>query len=128
MPRTFDVVSIKPNNSTVQYGSWGISMNQFFVKNMPLAQVILQSYVGGYPSIERLKGAPGWVISDPYDITAQVDDATADQWKGLKQAQQFAVVAPMLLAMLEDRCKLRAHTEPTAIPGFELAVGKHPRG
>jgi uncharacterized protein (TIGR03435 family) len=124
-PRTFDVVSIKPNNSGVQHGSWGLSLNRFSVKNMPLAQIILESYLGGYPSTDRLKGAPGWVMSEPYDLTAKVDDATADEWRGLKQAQQFTMAAPMLLAMLEDRCKLVAHTEPTTIEGYALTVAKH---
>src|SRR6185437_12828068 len=61
-----------------------------------------------------------------YFITAKVDDNTANSWKGMRQAQQVAIAAPMLRAMLEDRCKLVAHTVPTELQGYALVVGKHP--
>jgi len=122
----FDVVSIKPNNSGYQGGSWGVSKNQYRAKNTPLNRIILQAYLGSMsPSSDRLKGAPSWVSTEPYDITAKVDDATADSWKDMRQAQQVAIAAPMLKAMLEDRCKLVAHTVPTEILGYALVVGKH---
>jgi uncharacterized protein (TIGR03435 family) len=123
---TFDVVSIKPNNSGNPGGAWGVSMNNYRAKNTPLGRVILQAYLGQMAvSTDRLKGAPSWVMTEPYDITAKADDATADAWKGMRQAQQVALAAPMLRAMLEDRCKLVAHTVPTEIDGYALVVGKH---
>jgi len=93
---TFDVVSIKPNNSGANGSAWGVSQNKYSAKN-----------------------------TEPYDITAKVDDATAAAWKGLLQAKQVAMAAPMLRAMLEDRCKLVIHTVPTEIQGYALVVGKH---
>jgi uncharacterized protein (TIGR03435 family) len=123
--RAFDVVSIKPNNSGKLGRAWGVSQNKYSAKNTPLAFVILQAYLGFSPSTERLKGAPAWVMSDAYDITAKVDDATANEWKGLKAAQQAAMAAPMLRTMLRERCKLVVHTEPTEIQGYALVVGRH---
>jgi uncharacterized protein (TIGR03435 family) len=122
---TFDVVTIKPNDSGKQGGAWGVNQNKYTAKNTPLSRVILQAYLGMFPSGDRLKGAPAWVSTDPYDITAKVDDATADLWKGKRQAEQVAIAAPMLRAMLVDRCKLVAHTVPTEIDGYALVIGKH---
>jgi uncharacterized protein (TIGR03435 family) len=121
----FDVVSIKPNNSGREGGAWGVSQNIYRARNTPLSRVILQAYIGPTPSEDRLKNAPSWVTTEPYDITAKVDDATADAWKGKKQDQQVTMAAPMLRAMLEDRCKLVVHTVPTEVQGFALVVGKH---
>jgi uncharacterized protein (TIGR03435 family) len=64
-------------------------------------------------------------MTEPYDITAKADDATANSWKDLRQAQQVAIAAPLLRTMLEDRCKLVAHTVPTEIDGYALVLGKH---
>ncbi|MDR3719574.1 MAG: TIGR03435 family protein [Bryobacteraceae bacterium] len=122
---TFDVVSIKPNNSGREGGAWGVSQNIYRARNTPLSRVILQAYLGPTPSEDRLKNAPSWVMKEPYDITAKVDNTTADAWKGKKQDQQVTMAAPMLRAMLEDRCKLVAHTVPTELQGFALVVGKH---
>jgi uncharacterized protein (TIGR03435 family) len=122
----FDVVTIKPNNSGNNGGAWGVSQNKYSAKNTPLVRIILQAYLGQMAvSQDRLKNAPAWVMTDPYDITAKVDDATANSWKGLRQAQQVALAAPMLRTMLEDRCKLVAHTVPTEIDGYALVIGKH---
>jgi uncharacterized protein (TIGR03435 family) len=124
---TFDVVSIKPNNSGHRGGAWGVYLNEYSAKNTAFAYVILQAYLGDLSaSLDRLKGAPSWVTADPYDITAKVDDATANSWKGLRQARQVAIAAPMLRAMLEDRCKLVVHTVPTEIQGYALVPVQGP--
>ena len=123
---TFDVVSIKPNNSGNPGAAWGVSQNRYRARNTPLVRVILQAYLNQLaPSNDRVKNAPAWVMEDRYDITATIDDATAEKWKGLKQAEQVAMAAPMLRAMLEERCKLVVHTEPTEVQGYALVVGKH---
>jgi len=123
----FDTVSIKLNNSGQNGGAWGVSQNNYRAKNTALARVILQAYSGQLAqSLDSLKGAPSWVTSEPYDITAKADDATADSWKGLRQAQQVAIAAPLLRAMLEDRCKLVVHKVPTEVQGYALVLGKRP--
>lgn len=122
----FDVVTIKPNNSGSNDGAWGVQQNRYSAKNTPLSRIILQAYLGQMAvSEDRLKGAPAWVKTDPYDIVAKADDATAALWKGMRQAQQVAIAAPLLRTMLEDRCKLVAHTVPTEIDGYALVVGKN---
>jgi uncharacterized protein (TIGR03435 family) len=123
-PEEFDVVSIKPNQSGHLGGAWGVQDNRYFAKNTPLVRVILQAYLGFTISDERLKGAPDWVMTEPYDITAKVAGTDADAWKGMLQEAKVAGVAPMLRSMLEERCKLAVHTVPTEIQGYALVVGK----
>jgi uncharacterized protein (TIGR03435 family) len=126
-PSAFEVISIKPNNSGRQGGAWGVWKNEYSARNTPLIFIILEAYLGEtHASTERLKSAPSWVVTDGYDVTAKADNATADSWKGLRQAQQVAIVAPMLRAMLEDRCKLVVHTVPTHIQGYALILSKRP--
>jgi uncharacterized protein (TIGR03435 family) len=123
----FDVVSIRPSDRTDRGGAWGVFKNEYSARNTPLSVIILQAYLGQRAvSQDRLKGAPDWVANDRYFITAKVDNATADSWKNLHQAQQIALVAPMLRVMLEDRCKLVAHTVPAELSGYALILGKHP--
>jgi uncharacterized protein (TIGR03435 family) len=128
----FEVASIKPSNSgSLGVVAWGVSGTGYSAKNVALARVILDAYLGatkssviGWP-LDRVKGAPAWVMNAPYDMTAKADDANIEAMKGLNHAQQMALVAPMLRAMLEDRFKLVAHTVPIDVPGYALVVGKH---
>jgi uncharacterized protein (TIGR03435 family) len=64
-------------------------------------------------------------MTDGYDITAKADDATADSWKSLPQAQQIGIAAPLLRAMLKERCKLAVHTVPAQGQGYALMLGKN---
>src|ERR1035441_8158469 len=128
----FEVASIRPNNSGSHGVAWGVSGTGYSANNAPLARVILDAYLGASnlssvigPRLDRLKGAPAWVMNAPYDITAKADDATIEAMKGLNQTQRMGLVAPMLRAMLEDRFKLVAHTMPIDAPGYALVVGKH---
>jgi uncharacterized protein (TIGR03435 family) len=122
----FEAVTIKPSDRTDKNDSWGVWKNQYSARNTPLSLIILQAYIEGRPPLDRLKGAPDWVMNDRYFITAKVDDATADSWKGLRQSQQVTLAAPLLRKMFEDRCKLVAHTVPTELQGYALVLGKRP--
>jgi uncharacterized protein (TIGR03435 family) len=129
--RAFDVTSIRPSNSGSQLVFWGVGGTGYSTLNAPLGRVILDAYLGHPnllpvgPPLDRLKGAPAWVMNAPYDITAKADEATIEAMKGLDQRQQLGLVAPMLRAMLEDRLKLVAHTVPVDVPGYALVVSKH---
>jgi uncharacterized protein (TIGR03435 family) len=127
----FDVVAIRPNNSGSQGVSWGVNGTGYSASNAPLARVILDAYLNnplagsiGYP-VDRVKGAPAWVIDTRYDITAKADASTIAEMKGMNKGQQTEFEAPMLQAMLQDRFKLVAHTAPVEVQGYALVVGKH---
>lgn len=59
-----------------------------------------------------IKGSPAWVASDRYTIVAEVDE-TPDE---------AVTRGPMLQALLENRFKLRVHSESREIPVYELTV------
>jgi bla regulator protein blaR1 len=112
--------------------AWGVGPTGYSSSNAPVARVILDAYLGllnpapavGLP-LDRVKGAPAWVMNAPYDITAKSDEATIAEMKGMSRAQQVGLEAPMLRAMLQDRFKLAAHTAPAEVQGYALVIGKH---
>jgi uncharacterized protein (TIGR03435 family) len=121
----FDAVTIKPSTIGSRGRSWAFNGDTYTAKNAPLVRVILQAYIDGPSSPDRIKSAPGWVTDDLYDITAKVDDTTAEGWKNLNHDQQMTMVAPLLRAMLKERFHLSVHTESTELSGYALVVSKH---
>ena len=77
--------------------------------------------------MDRIKGAPSWLMSDRYDITAKVSNADLSEWMRQKdlKPEQRVLLQQMLQSMLAERCKLVVHRIPTTISGFALVVGKH---
>ena len=87
---------------------------------MPLRRLIQAAYVafanGPNPNSKRVQilGGAAWIDSDQYDIAAKaVDAAPLDQMAG-----------PMLQVLLEDRFKLKVHSEMREVPIYLLTVGK----
>ena len=62
----------------------------------------------------RVRGGPDWVRSERYTIDAIASSA----------ADVETMRGPMLLALLEERFRLKAHIEAEQIPAFELTVAK----
>jgi uncharacterized protein (TIGR03435 family) len=60
-----------------------------------------------------ISGGPSWLDSDRYSIDAEVEQpVNTEMMKG-----------PMMQALLEDRFRLKLHTETKEIHVFELTVG-----
>ncbi len=116
-PPPFDVVSIKPNKS----GGGGIRVmlppDGYSANNIPLKFVISSAY--GIKD-DLITGAPGWVDSAHYDITAKVAPADVDTFKKLTIDQRNAMLKPLLA----DRFKLQAHVETKTLPIYELVLSK----
>jgi uncharacterized protein (TIGR03435 family) len=129
-PPAFETVVVKPSAGNSPLVAWGVNQTGYFASNVALGRVILDAYVipdnsSMRASLDRLKDAPAWVMTSPYDITAKADEVTIAAMKGMNQAQQLGLEAPMLRAMLEDRFKLSAHSAFVEVPGYALAAGKH---
>jgi len=61
-----------------------------------------------------LEGGPAWIDSEFYQITAKAADAVSkDTMNG-----------PMLRALLEERFKLKVHSETKEVPVYELTVAR----
>jgi uncharacterized protein (TIGR03435 family) len=108
--QTFDVVSIKPNQS----GGSGTHMEHgsFRATNVT-ARRLLRSAFGVMD--HQIVGGPGWIDDDKYDVTAKIDalhDLTAEEFE------------PYLQKLLADRFQLRFHRQVKELPGYSLVVAK----
>jgi uncharacterized protein (TIGR03435 family) len=119
---TFDVATIKPADPKAMGGSSGAGPNgTFFSKNQPLKNAICNAYG---VLIFQCVGGPAWLESDPYDIEAKPDSATAEQFLKLSWKEREPVQHRMQQALLADRLKLKAHFETREMPIFALVVAK----
>jgi uncharacterized protein (TIGR03435 family) len=118
----FEVVSIKPNDSSDGGGSMHIQPGgRFQAINYPVIGLI----VSAFSTDERLLfssqvvGGPDWVKSANFDIAAVADSS------GPVDAQQFGSQLPaMLRSLLEQRFALKVHTELRQLPVYALVLSR----
>lgn len=107
----FEVASIKPNNSadhrTMIQMTPGGRLN---ANNVSVQMLMTMAY--GIKN-NQISGAPGWVESERYDISAKPEGA-ADQDQ----------IKLMIQALLADRFKLKFHRETKEQPIYALVVDK----
>jgi uncharacterized protein (TIGR03435 family) len=111
----FEVASIKANTSGEPYvGAPGdrFSDGRFRYTNVPLRLLIRQAF-------ERLRsddvrGGPGWLDTDRWDIDAKAESTTAD-------------MLPMIRTLLGDRFRLRHHIESAEGAVYELTFARRDR-
>jgi len=85
---------------------------------MNLRSLIVRAYpssIGATPANLAVKGGPGWLDSDQFEVVGAADDpATTTQ----------AQLVEMLQTLLAQRFKLRFHRGTTEIQGYVLGVAK----
>ena len=107
----FEVASIKPNNS----GSGSMSVgyppgNRFVMVNGPVSSLVRSAYSS---DTNELVGAPEWVETDRYDVTALAGhEATTDELR------------EMLRTLLANRLKLVVHYETQERPVYALRLAR----
>jgi uncharacterized protein (TIGR03435 family) len=110
--QSFDVVSVRPNNS----GSGGSSENtnpgRVVAVNVPTSWLIEQAF--GVKAFQ-ISGGPGWLTTDNYDL-----NATTGTTKDLNDQE----LRPYFLALLADRYGFRFHRETREMPIYSLLVAK----
>lgn len=108
----FEVASVKANTSGSQSMRFPVPSNGLFaVENIPLN--VLISYAFGVQGTD-VSGAPAWVKSERYDVTA----------KAAKPDVNRNDYALMLQTLLGDRFRLSAHSEERERNGYALIVDK----
>jgi bla regulator protein blaR1 len=113
--QSFDVATIKPNAESdnrvmirLQPGG------RFTASGMNLKHLIGQAYdVRDF----QISGGPGWISSDRWEINAKAE--------GLPERVAPGALRPYLKSLLEDRFKLRTHTETKEMPVYALVVSKN---
>jgi uncharacterized protein (TIGR03435 family) len=108
---TFDVVSIKRVTDIRDRRSVGEQPGgRFVLSGMAIAPAIRSAYPA---DISELIGAPDWVSSETYDLTAQAG-------REVPKEQMEA----MLRAMLADKFKLEVHYEIQERPVYALVLAR----
>src|SRR5690349_1564240 len=96
----FEVASIKRNTSEGPNNYWQISGKRFVGNKSQIAQLIRMAWGNFQLRLERF---PEWIFTEPYDVIA---NAPADLAPGSQ------ALGRMMRALLAERFKLAAHTEP----------------
>lgn len=114
---TFEVASVKPNNSGVQGSRVGMAPNgRFQATNVTLGSMIQNAY-----NIRpfQLTGGPSWINSDRFDIMATV----GHEIKPTPGGPPAEIIA-MVKNLLADRFKLAAHIETKEMPIYYLVLAR----
>lgn len=124
IPAAFEVSTVRPSG-VMDFdhcaGADGpAGPGRLVFKCATLANLIQQAYavfangLSLNPQTLPISGAPAWLDSDHYDITAKVD----------ANPPLVVMMGPMLQSLLEDRFKLRLHRETREVPVYTLTVAK----
>jgi len=108
----FEVATIKPSNPDTQGRGFRVRGREFSTINTTLSSLLTFAY-GLHP--KQIVGAPAWVDTDKFDITAQPDQPgrpNDKQWKA------------MLQKLLADRFQLTFHRDKKELSVYALEVAK----
>jgi bla regulator protein blaR1 len=112
---SFEVASIKANQSGQQGASFGPRGSQLVVVNNTLFNIIRNAYgIQG----NQILGGPDWIRDDRerWDITAKAPEGT--------KPDQLLLMVQQLIA---DRFKVRLHKETQEVPMFALVMARADR-
>jgi len=119
---SFEVASVKPNPSidapesvTLEPGG-GIRMTGYRLINLILGAYGLRAI----QMRDQIVGGPPWIYTDRFDIVAKAEGKLTFDSQGRQPAEALL----MLKGLLEDRFKVRLHTEPRMMRAFALAVAR----
>jgi uncharacterized protein (TIGR03435 family) len=120
----FDVASIRLNKSGSGAAGFGFGSggDRFRAVNTTFLQLVGMAY--GFNTFmsgaDRIKGAPGWLRSEHYDIEAKVADSDVAKLHNLTPEQQMYLLKPLLA----NRLKLQAHLETMERSEYALVIAK----
>ncbi len=117
-PVSFEVASIKQHkgNDANQNGRL-LPGGRIEITNMPLRLMVRIAYGASIQTTEQVVGGPAWVGADRWDIVAK---AAGDP--GFDADGQPVRLIAMLKALLEERFKVKVHTEKRDAPIYALVV------
>jgi uncharacterized protein (TIGR03435 family) len=107
LPR-FEAASVKTADPLASTSRFSTPPGSFHVENVPLLSVITMAF--DVPD-SRVTGAPDWVRSERFTITARMPAGSATSNRDL-----------MIRALLVDRFALRHRVEPREGDGYELTL------
>ena len=127
---SFDVVSIRQSKSDKGFGAY-FTADEYRATDIPVQFFVVYAYnlVGRELKLmsggKLLPGAPGWMLSDRYDIRAKISPPDQKALQRLSFDQQNDQKRLMIRSMLADRFKLRVREEAKPGPCYALVVDKN---
>jgi uncharacterized protein (TIGR03435 family) len=123
----FDVATIKRSAQLEPGGTLRMQPGGLFRSvNVDVRGLMLSAYRTAQRRLfaSQIIGAPAWLSTDRYDITARVGSELAAR----PDAELFPQLPLLLQSLLEDRFKLTLHHETREQPVFVLTVANRDRG
>ena len=105
----FESISITASESTTGGGMRTLPDDTFVMTNSPIRSILL---AGSPTPVREVKGAPDWVNTERYDITAKPSTGSSREQNGERMRN-----------LLIDRLKLVGHLEEQDQTTFALVVG-----
>jgi uncharacterized protein (TIGR03435 family) len=122
---SFDVATIRPSKAdslrTVRSAS-GLQMFDVTVRYV-MEQAYNIPWTNG--SKDRIRGGPGWMDSDHYDVDAKIAGEAAATLEQMPEAQRRRQMNLRLQTLLADRLKLKVHFETREEPVFAIMTAKN---
>lgn len=121
---SFDVATIRPSQGdslrTVR------SASELHMFDVTARYLMEQAYNIPWTngSKDRIRGGPGWIDSDQYDVDAKIAAEAAATLQQLPEEQRRKQMSLRLQTLLADRFKLRVHFETRQEPLFAIVAGK----
>jgi uncharacterized protein (TIGR03435 family) len=120
-PPTFEVASIKPSKSLDGGGTAAFQPGgRFRSINVPLQGLIATAFGTERPLLYlQIVGGPDWIATDRFDITAKMGSDASQDMKEL-----YRQMPVLLRTLLEDRFKLKTHSETRQLPVYTLVLDR----
>jgi uncharacterized protein (TIGR03435 family) len=119
---SFEVATVKPNNTGTRRARFMISPGMFNVENLSLRQIVLHAW--GAKANAQLTGGPDALLDQHWDIEGKIDPADAARMKNMPREDNDRTIDLMLQALLADRFGLKVHIDTRELPVYELEVAK----
>lgn len=114
---SFDVVSIRPNNTGSGSIRVSIDDDHFEMTNVTFAIMLMNAY-NLRPA--QLSNLPSWAHSEHFDVKGKVLDGDLEALKKMTPEDR----RPMFQALIRDRFGLQFHMETRPMPVYELTVAR----
>jgi len=115
---SFEVTSIKPNNSGRDGGGAVHRGDRFVANNVTVKDLMFFAYSprAGRLFSEQIIGGPIWSNTDHFDVEAKADAGG--------RAVPIEPMRLMVQSLLEDRFQMKVHREMRDLPVYNLVVAK----
>jgi uncharacterized protein (TIGR03435 family) len=111
------VVSVRPSSPDGR-SYFEITNDGITERSNSLLWLVQLAY--GIPSTKFVLGAPAWISTQRFDISAKIDDEHLAEYAAMKQEEKLK----LLQAVLKDRFQLQTHEETRMFPQYVLRVAK----